>query len=739
MEKNTETKIKKIALVLVMVVMFSLLYSNFQWQNYTPFTIFNFENETFTPSMGTGSITLIGGTTHIWGVGINCYNGGVLVDPHGIALSVSDFPAQHTNPETAGIQINTPTTGHNQIGISWDQSTFNTAANRIRLKYTIDGTTWIDFNANSDNAINHIYDSMPPNFLPFDDGLFVVPGLFQSGAFTHRKANFINIPGAGNNPNFAFRLVTAFPSGRNNYSNHSTYSPTGVILFDNIRVWRSNAPIVAPPMFHPFGGIFDDSVVVTLTSTIDGASIVYTTNGTVPSVTNGIVYTEPINITSTTQIRARIINDGANVSSIVSHRYIIPTVVSSISEMISEGAGHFTIMSEVTITHVYHSTWFVAQDHTGATEILRSAGWNANVGDTFVGLRGSRTPWGNSLTLSNPSITPISTGNNITPVVLTIAELLNDLPTLCMKLITLKNVHFLNPGGVFILQSENHPISDGTGTTMFRARFNTDLIGQPIPTELVDITGFHTGTGTVHLYMMERSSSDIVLSSGGPLNVILSSFSARANNVGMMSSSPVVNIEWTTSSETNLRGFSLHRKDVSATQNVGNVIDVNDAVIINSSLIPATNTSVSSTYRFTDNQICGDTIDFVCTSFYYWLEVIGNDGTSTLHGPIPVRIDSSEIAELPTFTSISSVFPNPLRLGNIANFDIDVKEYETATLQIFNIRGQLVHEVSDIQPGAHRIEWDGRDTNNREIASGVYFYRLSSPSTQIVRRMVVIK
>ena len=80
-----------------------------------------------------------------------------------------------------------------------------------------------------------------------------------------------------------------------------------------------------------------------------------------------------------------------------------------------------------------------------------------------------------------------------------------------------------------------------------------------------------------------------------------------------------------------------------------------------------------------------------------------------------------------------------MRIGSGVNFDVEVKENEVATIQIFNIRGQIVYELSDIRQGSSTVNWHGRDNNNREVASGVYFYRLSSPSTHSVQRLVIIR
>jgi len=37
------------------------------------------------------------------------------------------------------------------------------------------------------------------------------------------------------------------------------------------------------------------------------------------------------------------------------------------------------------------------------------------------------------------------------------------------------------------------------------------------------------------------------------------------------------------------------------------------------------------------------------------------------------------------------------------------------------------------------VLWDGRDNNNAVVASGVYFYRVSSPKATQTKRMLLMK
>ena len=60
---------------------------------------------------------------------------------------------------------------------------------------------------------------------------------------------------------------------------------------------------------------------------------------------------------------------------------------------------------------------------------------------------------------------------------------------------------------------------------------------------------------------------------------------------------------------------------------------------------------------------------------------------------------------------------------------------------VYNVLGQrvrtLVDEFQDV--GRKSVIWDSRDDDGRELASGIYFYRLKAESFQKTMKMVLIK
>jgi hypothetical protein len=62
-------------------------------------------------------------------------------------------------------------------------------------------------------------------------------------------------------------------------------------------------------------------------------------------------------------------------------------------------------------------------------------------------------------------------------------------------------------------------------------------------------------------------------------------------------------------------------------------------------------------------------------------------------------------------------------------------------LEIFDMRGHLQRVLLDGHQGGgeQHLFWDGRDATGRDVASGVYFYRLRIEGFSETRRMVLVR
>jgi len=103
-------------------------------------------------------------------------------------------------------------------------------------------------------------------------------------------------------------------------------------------------PTAATPSFSPNPGTFTSSLSVTLSDTTPGATIYYTTDGTVPTLSSS-VYTSPIPVKTTTTINAIAAASGLNNSTMASGVYTISMGAPPPPGFIQGNAGPSTLQS----------------------------------------------------------------------------------------------------------------------------------------------------------------------------------------------------------------------------------------------------------------------------------------------------------------------------------------------------------------------------------------------------------
>jgi hypothetical protein len=200
------------------------------------------------------------------------------------------------------------------------------------------------------------------------------------------------------------------------------------------------------------------------------------------------------------------------------------------------------------------------------------------------------------------------------------------------------------------------------------------------------------------------------------LPVELSAFNA------VLTAQYFVKLTWISESETGLLGYRIYRSE-------DNVYD--NAVSITPIMIDATNTSSTHVYTHEDREVMNN------TGYYYWLEAV--DMThSTPYGPQYVEVKHDETPELPAQTVLKSAYPNPFKANSNTNIPVEVKAGESGTVTIYNVLGQVV-KTFNVNEGFNPLTWNGRDSRNNACGSGIYFYKLSTPSKNQTKKMVIVK
>jgi len=205
-----------------------------QWNFNTVSADANVGTGSTSPSIGSGTAALVGGTTATFATGSNGDPASSGNDNSG--WNTTSYPAATANNKTAGVQFNVSTVGKQNIVVSWDERVSNTGSRYVRLQYTTNGTMFLDFPTAT--AIN------------------------AATVFESKTNNLSGFMGVNNNPNFAFRIVTEFESSAANTSNSNyvgaagAYGTSGTVRFDMVTMIGTTIPSSnAPPAAATLSGL----------------------------------------------------------------------------------------------------------------------------------------------------------------------------------------------------------------------------------------------------------------------------------------------------------------------------------------------------------------------------------------------------------------------------------------------------------------------------------------------------
>jgi subtilisin family serine protease len=94
---------------------------------------------------------------------------------------------------------------------------------------------------------------------------------------------------------------------------------------------------------------------------------------------------------------------------------------------------------------------------------------------------------------------------------------------------------------------------------------------------------------------------------------------------------------------------------------------------------------------------------------------------------------------MPTDFVVNQNYPNPFNPTTTISFGM--ADPGRVTCEIFNSLGQRVVTLLDrtLEAGLHQIEWDATDSDGDRVASGVYFYRVTTDFDTATRKMLLLK
>ncbi len=101
-----------------------------------------------------------------------------------------------------------------------------------------------------------------------------------------------------------------------------------------------------------------------------------------------------------------------------------------------------------------------------------------------------------------------------------------------------------------------------------------------------------------------------------------------------------------------------------------------------------------------------------------------------------VKVVSSKV---PTTFALEQNYPNPFNPTTTINFSIP--QTGMVNVSVYNSIGQLVKVLANDNyvPGTYQVTWNGKNNAGLDVASGVYFYKLTSKNYVRTMKMMLLK
>ncbi|PKN71368.1 MAG: hypothetical protein CVU50_10375 [Candidatus Cloacimonetes bacterium HGW-Cloacimonetes-3] len=108
----------------------------------------------------------------------------------------------------------------------------------------------------------------------------------------------------------------------------------------------------------------------------------------------------------------------------------------------------------------------------------------------------------------------------------------------------------------------------------------------------------------------------------------------------------------------------------------------------------------------------------------FYVAMLPSDGTA---------VDDELIPETDNSSHLRNAYPNPFHKESNCQIKAEIPMQENGVLSIYNLRGQVV-ESHQLTSGAHEISFSGKD-----LAPGIYFYRLKTPTVNEVKKLILLR
>jgi len=122
------------------------------------------------------------------------------------------------------------------------------------------------------------------------------------------------------------------------------------------------------------------------------------------------------------------------------------------------------------------------------------------------------------------------------------------------------------------------------------------------------------------------------------------------------------------------------------------------------------------------------------------MQKFSSENTTVSHFTITLKESGEQDGEIaPDRYYLQQNYPNPFNTATTIVYGL--AKAGKVTLKIYNMLGQEVRTLvhADREAGVYRESWDGLNNSGYSVASGLYFYRITSRNYSCMKKMVLLK
>ena len=124
---------------------------------------------------------------------------------------------------------------------------------------------------------------------------------------------------------------------------------------------------------------------------------------------------------------------------------------------------------------------------------------------------------------------------------------------------------------------------------------------------------------------------------------------------------------------------------------------------------------------------------------YYAVTAVDDAGQASTDAPAGT-VTAADDGAPPRTWALGQNVPNPFNPTTVIRVMVPASGGH-AVLAVYDVAGRRVRTLlaGRLSAGEHRVSWNGRDDAGRRVASGVYFYRLTTDRFRATRKMVLLQ